>query len=101
MDSPEDGASCGFGSMETLECGGGSGAQKYSPNWRTGHSSKEQVSHVEMRGVLIGALGNPHRMVFETRLLRRDAWNQSKGSDEGLGDCQVQSSVFEDIHLHV
>ena len=101
MDSPEDGSSCGFGSMETLECGGGPGARKYTPNWRIGQNSKEQVSHVEMRGVLTGALGNTHRLVFETRPLRRDAWNQSNGSDEGLGDCQVQSSVSEDIRLHV
>ena len=46
-------------------------------NQRVGHSSKEQVSHVETRGVLIGASGNP--LVLETSPLRRDAWKPTQG----------------------
>ena len=65
--------------METLECGSGPAVQKDSPNPRVGHSPKEQVSHVETRGVLIGASGNPHRLVLETRPLRRDSWNPKQG----------------------
>ena len=75
MDSPEDGSSCGFVSMETLECGGGSGARMDSHQWKVGHSSKEQASHEEMRGFPFGASGKPHLLVLESRLLTRDTWN--------------------------
>ena len=74
MDSPEDGSSCEYVSMETFECGGGLGPLKDYLNQRVGHSTQEQVSHVETRGVLMGATGNPHMLVLETMPLRRDAW---------------------------
>ena len=92
MDSPEDGSSCGFVSMEMLECGGALRALKDTPNQRAGHSSKDDVTQVETRCALTGASGKPHMLVFETRPLGRDAWNPKQGFS--FGPRGLSASIF-------